>query len=48
MRVFSDLWVCFFELFLGKKGYGGVLGMGKNVWSLWVCFFNVIINLKSI
>ena len=47
MGVFSDLLVCFFKLFLVRKGYGSVLGMGKNVWDLRLCFFNMIINLKK-
>ena len=41
MRVFSCLWVCFFNVianaivFFGmKRGYRCVLGMGKNVWGL--------------
>ena len=37
-----------FLIIFSAKGYGGVSGMGKNVWGLKVCFFNVIINLKSI
>ena len=38
MWVFSDCKICFFWLFLVWNDYGGVLGMGKNLWGLLVCF----------
>ena len=53
MRIFSDLWVYFFNaiknviIFYYEKGPGDVVGMGKNMWELNVHFFMCDYKFKS-